>query len=64
MKENIRDYDLLLANKLERIKKANISDANKELITRFMYDCFSQGLSKARVLKYVNYLQVLSVWLN
>ncbi|NOX71576.1 MAG: hypothetical protein GXO64_02660 [Candidatus Micrarchaeota archaeon] len=32
MKENIRNYDLLLANKLERIKKANISDANKELI--------------------------------
>ena len=38
---------------LLKIKNSNLSKKNKELIIKFHNDCFSEGLSSLRILKYV-----------
>ncbi|MFX0204061.1 MAG: tyrosine-type recombinase/integrase [Candidatus Hodarchaeota archaeon] len=64
MRESIHDYDARLRAALDLLASSNISDANKKAILDFKQDCFSNGLSKGRVVKYVYYLIKLSKWLE
>ena len=54
---------LRLAEKL--VEKRNpISVANSELIKKFEDYCFSEGLSKVRITKYVFTLRKIAEWLK
>jgi len=64
MNESIHDYDRRLELVLRKIKTSPISERNKHIILRFKEECFSQGLSKGRIIKYMYYLLRLSEWLG
>ena len=46
------DLDGQLERKIEKVKKAKITPNNKQTILRFKDECFVDGLSKKRILKY------------
>jgi len=64
MNESIHDYDRRLELVLRKVKTLPISERNRQIILRFKDECFSQGLSKGRVIKYMYYLLKLSEWLG
>lgn len=47
--------------RLESLKDAQISDVNEKLIFDFVDYCFSEGLSKHRVLKYISILKSIAI---
>ena len=61
---DVHKIEQRLESSLRRLNESNISERNKELILEFRDYAFSIGLSKSRILKYMNLLQKLSEWLN
>lgn len=65
MKEDIYSRDKTLRNSLERMRNSeHIIDKNKSLIIKFHNQCFAEGLSTARIVKYLYTLQQLSTMLD
>jgi len=64
MAQSIHNYDARLATVLRKLEGSGISEENKKVIHRFKDECFSNGLSKGRVVKYLYYLILLSEWLG
>jgi site-specific recombinase XerD len=59
------DFDVHKINRrmeqaLEKLEECNVSDEDKRLILEFRDDAISKGLTKTRILKYINVLQKLS----
>lgn len=59
-KKDIHDYNKRLELLKKRFEKSNISEKNKELITRFDRACFMEGLSKPRRIKLSESLLILA----
>jgi len=53
--------NLCVKKSIESLKDAPISDVNKKLIFDFIDYCFSEGLSKHRVLKYISILKNIAI---
>lgn len=51
-------YDKKLKGSIERVKKSNVSQINKKAILEFIDDCFARGLSKPRVIFYLDRLLI------
>lgn len=64
MKESILNYERRLESIIGKIRQSSVSEKDKKLIFGFMDECFIQGLSKGRVIKYLYYLVKLSEWLS
>jgi len=64
MPESIHNYEKRLETALRNIRNSPISEKNKEIILKFKDECFSNGLSIGRVVKYIYYLLKLSHWLG
>jgi len=64
MMEEIYQYEKRLERLLDKVRKAGVSERNKEIIFAFKDECFASGLSTARVTKYVKYLMKLATWLG
>lgn len=64
MKRSIHDYEKRLESAINHLRKSNISEANKRTILDFKDECFSNGLSNARVIKYIWNLQKMAEWLR
>ncbi len=65
----MKDFDVHRINRrmeqsLESLERSRISKKNKELILEFQDYAFSSGLTKTRILKYVNTLRKLAEWLD
>jgi integrase/recombinase XerD len=58
------DYDKKIANAENLILNSPYSEKNKELIFEFINVLYAEGISKARVLKYLSSLHNLSKWFN
>ena len=63
------DFDVHKINRrmeqaLENLEKSDISEENKKLILEFRDYAISTGLTKTRILKYINTLRKLSEWLE
>jgi len=54
-KINVHNIDRQLQSSLNSLENSNISESNKETITKFYRDGASQKLSKERLVKYVRY---------
>lgn len=55
-------YDNMnVQDRLKSLKNAPISDINKKLIFDFVDYCFSEGLSKHRVIKYISILKSIAL---
>ena len=63
MEEKIVNYNERLARMIEKVKARALPN-NKPIILGFVDDCFVQGLSKGRALKYAYYLLTLNKWLG
>ena len=61
---DIHNYDKQLVSTLERMKSSKISDNNKAIIEKFGNNCFATGIGKPRVIKYVQTLKTLALWLK
>jgi len=64
MHESIHNYEKRLETALRNVRRSSISQENKEVIFKFKDECFSNGLSTGRVIKYIYYLIKLSHWLG
>ncbi len=64
MRETIHDYSKRLEAAINKIKHSNITEKNKQFILRFRDECFTNGMSKARIAKYMYYLGMLAKWLG
>lgn len=53
--------NLSLQKRIESLKDAPISDINKKFILDFVDFCFSEGLSKHRVIKYISILKSIAI---
>ena len=63
--EDIYNYNLKLKRKVDSIQKStNLSKKNKNKIFEFQKNCIAQGLSTARVLRYLNDLPKLAEYLG
>lgn len=54
------NIDKKLASQEDRIHTARYSESNKELIFKFERFLFLEGLTKVRVLKYLNQLNLIA----
>jgi len=61
---DIHNYQGRLELVLKRIKESPISENNKKTIIRFHDNCFSEGLSTARVVRYLYDLIKIENWLG
>lgn len=50
---DIYNYDWVLVSTLQKVRDAQISDSNKNLIEKFTNFCFANGIGKPRVIKYM-----------
>jgi site-specific recombinase XerD len=63
MEEKIMDNERRLASAIRKVKE-RASPNNRTTILGFVDDCFIQGLSKGRAIKYAYYLLKMSNWLG
>jgi hypothetical protein len=61
---DIYNYERRLELVLEKIRKSDISEKNKEVIDRFKDECFAEGLSIARIIRHLYNLRRLAEWLK
>jgi hypothetical protein len=61
---DIHEYDELLAKALRYVKKSKISRKNKEAIIKFHHYCFAEGLSKARIVRFLQILPKVALLLG
>jgi len=64
MPESIHDYEKRLETALRKVRGSSISTKNKEVICKFKDECFSNGLSAGRAIKYTYYLIKLAEWMG
>jgi site-specific recombinase XerD/ribosomal protein L40E len=64
MDEKIMDHSHRLANVLGAVRESSLPPANRQAIEGFADECLLQGLSKARVTKFVYDLLRLAEWLG
>ncbi len=64
MDETVYNWDRALQSKIRQISQSDLSPKNKKAILDFSDECFAIGLGKARVVKYLHYLQRLAKWLG
>jgi len=64
MHESIHNYEKRLETALRNVKNSPTSEKNRQIILKFKDECFSNGLSIGRVVKYIYYLLKLSHWLG
>jgi len=65
MKSDIHDYKKRLGGVEKKIERDHeVSEENKALIWRFRDNCFSEGMSLARIVRYLYCLRDLAVWLG
>ncbi len=64
MPESIHNYEKRLKTALRSLRRSPISKKNKEIILKFRDECYSNGLSTGRVVKYIYYLIRLAQWLG
>ena len=57
-------YEKKIANAERRIREANYSQKNKDQIFSFIHVLYAEGLSDARILKYLSQLNTLSNWFD
>jgi integrase/recombinase XerD len=62
MDKDFYNYDL--NKRLVSLNNSNISEVNKKLILDFVENCFSEGLSQHRVLKYISSLKMIAIQIN
>jgi integrase/recombinase XerD len=62
--EEIYNYERILRSTLERIKNSTICQENKAKILSFYQECLTQGLSRARIIKYLGTLEIIARLLN
>lgn len=60
MDYDLHEYGKRLGIALRRIKNSSISERNKDFILRFHRECFSEGLSLGRIVKYIYTLLKIS----
>ena len=60
----IYNYENRINGILKRIKRSAISDEDKQLLSQFHKRCIIDGLSKARIAKYLDTLGRIAKWLN
>lgn len=56
------NYSRKIENAERRIREAEYSQKNKDLIFSFIHVLYAEGLSQARILKYLSQLNTLSNW--
>ncbi len=61
---DIHKYEQMYETELRTLKKSGISEKNKELILKFNDELIIEGLSKPRLILYINKLKVLARRLN
>ncbi len=61
---DIHNYDQKLNSIKKSIEKSEISKKNKELITDFENNCFSEGIGKAKITRYLYDLKKIAEILN
>jgi len=61
---SVHDFDKKFSCSINNLNKSKISDGNKKSISRFVENCFSEGIGKARIVKYIYALIKLSTWLE
>ncbi len=62
---DIHDFDSRLRSAEKLVVKSNpISEKNALLIQKFENNCFTEGLSKSRITKYVYTLRKLVEWMD
>jgi len=64
MEEKIVDYDAKLKTEINRVKNSSLLPSHKSTILGFIDECFTQGLSKGRAIKYSYYIFKLAEWLG
>jgi len=64
MAEDIYQYDRKIKSEINLLEKSKISERNKDLILKFRDHGYSIGLSKARILKWLNKMRLISIRLN
>lgn len=64
MGEDIHNFKRKLELALEHLDNSPISKRNKELITKFHFECLSQGIKLGRIQKYVYTLKRIAGWLK
>jgi integrase/ribosomal protein L40E len=66
MKKSIEIYGYrkILDRTLDSLKSSGICEENKEAILKFQEQCFSEGLSLARIIKYLNTLHRIAILLG
>lgn len=64
MEEKIADYKQRLESTLKKIEASPLSVSNRSVILGFIDECFVQGLSKGRAVRYAYYLLKLAEWLG
>ena len=60
----IYNYENRINGILKRIERSGISEEDKQLLSQFHKECVINGLSKARIAKYLDTLDRISRWLN
>jgi len=63
-KDRIYDYERTEKRILDRIRSSSIDEGNKKALLNFHRECVIQGLSKARIVKYLDTLYRITEWLN
>ena len=58
--DRIYNYDSRNSHNLSRIKNSDIDESNKKELLGFYQECVIRGLSKARIVKYLNVSQRLA----
>ncbi len=56
------NYSRKIENAERRIREAEYSQKNKDFIFSFIHVLYAEGLSEARILKYLSQLNILSEW--
>ncbi|RLI25126.1 hypothetical protein DRO57_04880 [Candidatus Bathyarchaeota archaeon] len=65
MKEDIYNREKTLRNLLKRIRNSNeLLEENKRLILKFYRQCVAEGMSAARITKYIHTLKQISLMLK
>lgn len=60
----IYNYENIIKGTLRRIESSDISNEDKQLLSQFHRECVINGLSKARIAKYLDTLGRIAKWLN
>lgn len=61
---DIYNLDRKLHSTVNSMESSGISGKNKQLIQRFIDNCFSEGLSKIRIIRYITTLKYLAMFIG